>query len=103
MTYEIRALPFKPARLSGLSERLVVSHHENNYDPEFTAIGKALAGGSGWVLLAWSPRDSGHVRALLLHRLWRESRRYVNAFMTNIAWRVVEAHWRQVTPRESAS
>jgi Fe-Mn family superoxide dismutase len=24
---------------------------------EFTAIGKALAGGSGWVLLSWSPRD----------------------------------------------
>jgi Fe-Mn family superoxide dismutase len=24
---------------------------------EFTAMGKALGGGSGWVLLAWSPRD----------------------------------------------
>jgi Fe-Mn family superoxide dismutase len=24
---------------------------------EFIAMGKALAGGSGWVLLAWSPRD----------------------------------------------
>jgi superoxide dismutase, Fe-Mn family len=23
---------------------------------EFTAMGKALAGGSGWVLLSWSPR-----------------------------------------------
>jgi superoxide dismutase, Fe-Mn family len=25
---------------------------------EFTALGKALGGGSGWVLLSWSPRDS---------------------------------------------
>lgn len=24
---------------------------------EFVAMGKALAGGSGWVLLTWSPRD----------------------------------------------
>jgi len=24
---------------------------------EFLAMGKALAGGSGWVLLTWSPRD----------------------------------------------
>jgi Fe-Mn family superoxide dismutase len=24
---------------------------------EFIALGKALAGGSGWVLLTWSPRD----------------------------------------------
>jgi Fe-Mn family superoxide dismutase len=24
---------------------------------EFTAMGKALRGGSGWVLLSWSPRD----------------------------------------------
>jgi len=24
---------------------------------EFIAMGKALGGGSGWVLLAWSPRD----------------------------------------------
>src|SRR5262249_34051405 len=24
---------------------------------EFIAMGKALAGGSGWVLLSWSPRD----------------------------------------------
>ena len=25
---------------------------------EFAAVGKALGGGSGWVLLSWSPRDS---------------------------------------------
>ncbi|WP_404710424.1 superoxide dismutase [Sphingomonas sp. MMS24-J13] len=125
-------LPFDPASLGWLSEKLIVSHHDNNYagavkrlgqirgefasiDPatapgyringlkreeliawnsmilhelyfaglgqagrpgsrlsqaierdfgsherwaaEFTGMGKALGGGSGWVLLAWSPRD----------------------------------------------
>src|SRR5258708_21656588 len=29
--HQVRPLPFQPARLKGLSERLIVSHHENNY------------------------------------------------------------------------
>jgi Fe-Mn family superoxide dismutase len=132
MTYEMKPLSCDPARLKGLSEKLIVSHYENNYggavkrlnaivgqlsqldfvtapvfvmnglkreelvatnsmilhelyfdglgessEPgsalrealtrdfgsyerwhsEFTAMGKALGGGSGWVLLSWSPRD----------------------------------------------
>src|SRR5215218_10889294 len=131
MAYEVLPLPFKPHRLDGLSDRLLVSHYENNYggavrrlnaiegrladldwaaapvfelnglgrerliaansmllheayfdalggsgepsgalaqalerdfgsvdrwQAEFTAMGKALAGGSGWVLLTWSER-----------------------------------------------
>ena len=128
------ALPFDPKSVPGLSEKLLTSHHDNNYvgavkrlaaieaqlaglDPstapgfvlnglkresliawnsmtlhelyfaglgtggastpspalgaalersfgshgrwaaEFSAMGKALGGGSGWVVLAWSPRD----------------------------------------------
>src|SRR5262247_403115 len=31
MLYEVAPLPFKPHRLDGLSERLLVSHYENNY------------------------------------------------------------------------
>jgi superoxide dismutase, Fe-Mn family len=132
MPYAIRPLGCDPARVKGMSERLIVSHYENNYcgavkrlnlieeqladvdyeraagfllnglkreqliamnsmilhelffdglgdqnEPgpglraaiardfgsyerwrtEFTALGKALGGGSGWVLLSWSPRD----------------------------------------------
>jgi Fe-Mn family superoxide dismutase len=130
--YAIKKLPFDPAKIKGLSEKLLVSHWENNYsgavkrlnaitaqlagldmanapvfvvnglkreeliatnsmiihelyfdslggegDPkgalaeqiakdfgslarwkaEFAATGKALGGGSGWVLLNWSPHD----------------------------------------------
>jgi superoxide dismutase, Fe-Mn family len=133
MPYAIKPLGCDPARVKGMSERLIVSHYENNYcgavkrlnlieerlaeldyahtagfllsglkreqliamnsmilhelffdglgdqnEPgaglqtaiardfgsyerwlaEFTALGKALAGGSGWVLLSWSPRDA---------------------------------------------
>jgi superoxide dismutase, Fe-Mn family len=132
MTYGTKPLSCDPARIKGMSERLIVSHYENNYggavkrlnlieenlaeldyatapgfvinglkreqliamnsmilhelffdglgeqsEPgddlkealarnfgsyerwrsEFIAMGRALGGGSGWVLLSWSPRD----------------------------------------------
>jgi superoxide dismutase, Fe-Mn family len=132
MAYSIKPLACDPTRIKGMSEKLVVSHHENNYggavnrlnaitaqlaeldfakapgfvinglkreeliasnsmilhelffaslgdesEPEgelrdvlvrdfggvdrwraeFSAMGKAQGGGSGWVLLTWSPRD----------------------------------------------
>src|SRR5215203_2327736 len=132
MPYAIKPLSCDPGRIKGMSERLIVSHYENNYSgavkrlnlieeqlaeldyakaagfaingrkrehriamnsmilhelffdglgdqsqpgpalqhamtrdfgsverwrAEFVAMGKALGGGSGWVLLTWSPRD----------------------------------------------
>src|SRR5436309_105341 len=132
MTYAMKPLSCDPSRVRGMSERMIISHYENNYggavkrlnvieeqlagldytsaagflinglkreqliamnsmilhelffdglgeqsEPgtvlqeilardfgsyerwrsEFVAIGKALGGGSGWVLLSWSPRD----------------------------------------------
>ncbi|MCA3236366.1 MAG: superoxide dismutase, partial [Cupriavidus sp.] len=132
MLYEMKPLGCEPAKLTGLSEKLIFSHYENNYggavkrlnaitatlaeldmatapvftlnglkreeliatnsmilhevyfdslgdggsldgalktaierdfgsverwQAEFTAMGKALGGGSGWVLLTYSPRD----------------------------------------------
>src|SRR6202163_3036507 len=132
MSYAMKPLSCDPARIKGMSERLIVSHYENNYggavkrlnlvdeqlaaldfanaagflinglkreeliamnsmilhelffdglgdqsEPgsplkdaisrdfgsyerwrsEFVAMGKALGGGSGWVLLSWSARD----------------------------------------------
>src|SRR6476659_8119275 len=34
-----------------------ISKASPTWRTEFAAIGKALRGGSGWVLLSWSPRD----------------------------------------------
>lgn len=131
-TYAVKPLPFDPKSIKGLSEKILVSHHDNNYAgavrrlgaisaqfaaldvatapgfvinglkreelmamnsmilheiyfdslgaggapagnlaqalardfgsvarwrAEFSAMGKAEGGGSGWVLLTWSPRD----------------------------------------------
>ncbi len=132
ISFAPRPLPFAPSALGWLSEKIITSHHENNYTgavkrlgaikgefakldmaaapvfqvnglkreeliawnsmilhelyfaslgngqgvspalgraiekdfgsqerwaAEFAAMGKALGGGSGWVLLVWSPRD----------------------------------------------
>jgi superoxide dismutase, Fe-Mn family len=132
MTFDMNPLSCDPARIKGMSERLIISHYENNYggaverlnlieeklaelnygsapgfllnglkreqlvgmnsmilhevffdglgnesEPgptlrdaitrdfgsyerwrsEFIAMGKALGGGSGWVLLSWSPHE----------------------------------------------
>ena len=138
MTYAIKPMSFDPKKIKGLSEKILISHYENNYSgavkrlnaiseqlagldfakapsflinglkreeliaansmilhelyfaglgeesrpgpalaeaitrdfgsmdrwrPEFAAMGKAQGGGSGWVLLTWSPHDQHLVNA----------------------------------------
>jgi Fe-Mn family superoxide dismutase len=188
MDAQIQALPFDPRSLAGLSERLIVSHHANNYSgavkrlnairrqlgtldwssapgfvinglkreeliaansmflhelyfatlggdgqlapggvsvalerdfgsverwqAEFTALAKAMGGGSGWAVLAWSPREarlvnqwaSDHTQLLagatplLALDMYEHAYHldyganagaYVDAFMRNIRWQVV--------------
>ena len=80
---------------------------------EFIALGEALAGGSGWVLLTWVPRDgrlvnestAGHgqntpggipILALDMYEhayhmdFGSNAKAYVAAFMRNIAWSPVQ-------------
>jgi Fe-Mn family superoxide dismutase len=184
-TFTAKPLPFDPKTVAGLSEKLLVSHHDNNYagavrrlgqimgqfaalDPatapgfqlnglkreeliawnsmilhelyfagfgaaaapsprlaeaierdfgsqarwqaEFVGMGKALGGGSGWVLLTWSPRDGRLVNSwaadhtmtlaggapLLALDMYEHSYHmdygsnaggYVDAFMKAVSWR----------------
>src|SRR5712691_12389770 len=184
MSYAMKPLSCDPTRLKGLSEKLIVSHYENNYggavrglsaitaqlaslqfttapvfvinglkreeliatnsmilyelyfdslgeggEPdtalraaltrdfgsverwrtEFVAMGKAMGGGSGWVLLTYSPRDrrlvnqwaADHTHGLagsspiLALDMYEHSyhmdygaaaAKYVDAFMDNIRW-----------------
>src|SRR5438445_9591738 len=184
MPYELKPLPFEAKRLTGLSERLILSHYENNYGgavkrlnsiteqlgkldfasapvflinglkreqlvaansmilhelyfanlgesdgpsgalagalerdfgsverwrTEFTAMGKALGGGSGWVVLVRSHRDGrlmnqwaadhaqslAHSTPILALDMYEHSYHmdygakaaaYVDAFMQNINW-----------------
>ena len=86
---------------------------------EFSAMGKALGGGSGWVLLTWSPRDhklinqwaSDHAHTLagatpiLALDMYEHAYHmdygakagaYVDAFMQNINWPAVQQRFSAV-------
>jgi len=191
MPYNMKPLACDPARVKGMSERLIISHYENNYGgavkrlnsledqltsldfnttpnfvvnglkreqliatnsmilhevffaglgeesgpdsvlqealdrdfgsverwrAEFVAMGKAQAGGSGWVLLTYSPRDRKLVNAwaadhtttvaggtpVLALDMYEHSYHmdfgakaadYVNVFMATIDWRSVRQHF----------
>jgi len=185
MDAQIQGLPFDARAIDGLSERLITSHHANNYSgavkrlnairgqlgtldwprapgfvinglkreelvaansmvlhelyfaalggdgrlapgglsvalerdfgsverwqAEFTALAKAMGGGSGWAVLAWSPREARLVNhwaadhtqllagaaPLLVLDMYEhayhldfgaDAGAYVNAFMRNIRW-----------------
>lgn len=192
--YTIKPLPFDPKSIRGLSEKLLVSHHDNNYagavrrlnaiemqlanldfatapnflvnglkreeliaansmilhehyfdaiggggDPigplaeairrdfgslerwraEFTAMGKAQGGGSGWTILTYSPRDrrlintwaADHTnnladgRPVLVLDMYEHSYHidygsnaagYVDAFMQVIRWDTIGAQYDRV-------
>jgi Fe-Mn family superoxide dismutase len=92
---------------------------------EFSAMGKALAGGSGWVLLSWSPRDrklvnqwaADHTHALagaqpilaldMYEHAYHldygaKAAAYVDAVLRNINWAWVAQRWRQVAMNDAA-
>lgn len=83
---------------------------------EFVALGKALAGGSGWILLVWSPRrgrllniwaaDHAHLladaRPILALDMYEhayhldfgaDAGAYVEAFMRNLDWERIAARF----------
>ncbi len=196
MSYEVKPLACDPTAIKGMSERLIVSHYENNYggavqrlnattkklaaldfssapifvingfkreeliamnsmilheiffaslgergEPEgtlrdalirdfggiaawaaeFSAMGKAQRGGSGWVLLTWSPRDRKLVnqwamdhsmtlagaQPILALDMYEHSYHidygaqaaaYVDAFMAAVNWPSVAAAYARLTP-----
>jgi superoxide dismutase, Fe-Mn family len=199
MPYNMKPLFCDPARIKGMSERLIISHYENNYggavkrlnliddqlaelefdkaagflinglkreqliamnsmilhelfldglgeqseprgilhdaivrdfgsferwQAEFVAMGKALGGGSGWVLLSWSPRDrrlvnqwaADHCHTLaggtpiLALDMYEHSYHmdfgakaagYVDCFMEVIRWQNAERHYKALNDSSS--
>jgi len=90
------------------------------WQAEFSAMGKALGGGSGWALLVWSPRDgklrnqwaADHTHALADARVvlaldmyehsyhmdfGTRAAAYVDAYMRNIHWEWAEQRFKHVT------
>lgn len=98
----------------------------DNWRREFVAMGKALGGGSGWVLLVWSERldrlmnqwAGDHVHGLafaspiLALDMYEHAYHldfaanaggYVDTFMRNIAWDHVAARFRDAKNRSAAT
>ncbi len=196
MAYAMKPLACDPTRIKGMSERLIVSHYENNYggavrrlnaiaeqfaaldfasapvfvinglkreelvatnsmilhelffdslgeggapegelrdalvrdfgsverwSAQFSAMGKAQGGGSGWVLLTWSPRDRNLVnqwamdhttvlaggQPILALDMYEHAYHldygaaaaaYVDAFMAAVDWRNVQRRYAQLPP-----
>jgi superoxide dismutase, Fe-Mn family len=92
---------------------------------EFSSMGKALGGGSGWVLLVWSPRAgrlvnqwaADHTHALADGRVvlaldmyehayhidfGAKPAAYVDAYMVNLNWEWAEGRFRHVTANAPA-
>ena len=200
MTHQMKLLSCDPARIKGMSERLIISHYENNYggavkrlnlieeklgeldftnvaagflinglkreqliamnsialhevffdglgdqsepdgllrdaiardfgsferwQAEFIAMGKALGGGSGWVLLSWSTHDrklvnqwaADHCHTLaggtpiLALDMYEHSYHidfgakaatYVDTFMEAIHWQNAERHFKALSASSS--
>lgn len=72
--HRVQPLPFKPSRLKGLSERLIRSHHENNYagavknlnkvEEELARVGKDTP---GFVVGALKERELTFFNSMVLH------------------------------------
>ena len=128
MTYEIKSLSCDPAKIKGMSERLIVDRgtarrarlRQGRRLSHQRPQTKALGGGSGWVLLSWSPRDrkllnqwaSDHCHtlaggtAILALDMYEHSYHidfgakaasYVDTFMDVIRWNNVERLLVQMT------
>lgn len=90
--------------------------NEARWRAEFTGMGKALGGGSGWVLLTWSPRDkrltnqwaSDHTQTMagaapiLVMDMYEhayamdfgaKAGAYVDAFMAGVNWTAADARF----------
>jgi superoxide dismutase len=104
--YEIKPLPCNPAALDGLSEKLIVSHHENNYGGAVKRLNqiqehlatvdfaKAPAMGDGIVLLALDMYEhSYHID------YGAKAAGYVDAYMKNINWRDVAQRYERACVR----
>lgn len=76
----VKPLPFDPSKLSGLSERLLVSHHENNYAGavhKLSAVEKQLEeltpDGPAFVLGALQAKRLAFENSVILHEQYFEN------------------------------
>ena len=78
MTYSMKPIGCDPARIKGMSERLIVSHYENNYGgavKRLNLIEEKLAGaglrlGAGFVVNGLKREQLIAMNSMILHELF---------------------------------
>jgi superoxide dismutase, Fe-Mn family len=78
--HEIVPLPFDPTKLRGLSERLLVSHHDNNYSGALKNLNKVeeqlatvTKDTPGFVVAGLKERELTFTNSVILHELYFEN------------------------------
>jgi Fe-Mn family superoxide dismutase len=78
MTYSVKPLPFDPTKIKGLSEKILVSHYENNYGgavKRLNAITEQLAGldyakAPGFLINGLKREELIATNSMILHELY---------------------------------
>src|SRR6202008_3311300 len=78
MTYSVKPLPFDPTKIKGLSEKILVSHYENNYTgavKRLNAITGQLAGldyakAPGFLINGLKREELIAANSMILHELY---------------------------------
>jgi Fe-Mn family superoxide dismutase len=78
MTYSIQPMPFDPKRIKGLSEKILVSHYENNYSgavKRLNTISEQLAGldyakAAGFLINGLKREELIAANSMILHELY---------------------------------
>src|SRR5258708_13010449 len=81
MTYEMKPLACDPARIKGMSERLIVSHYENNYGgavKRLNLIGEKLAeldysNAPGFLINGLKREELFAMNSMILHKHFFDS------------------------------
>jgi Fe-Mn family superoxide dismutase len=75
--HELKPLPFDPARLDGISEKMIVSHHQNNYGGALknlnrteTELAQATKDTPPFVVAALKERELTFSNSVILHELY---------------------------------
>ena len=75
--HEVVPLPFDPKKLRGLSEQLLVSHHDNNYAGAIKNLNKVeeqlatiTMETPGFVVAGLKERELTFTNSMILHELW---------------------------------
>jgi superoxide dismutase, Fe-Mn family len=78
VTFNVKLLPFDPAKIKGLSEKILVSHHDNNYTgavKRLNAITEQLAGldyakAPGFLINGLKREELIAANSMILHELY---------------------------------